>query len=1098
MIEKLGAGGMATVWKARQVSLDRIVAIKILSARLASDPEDIKRFQTEAQAAAKLKHPGIIQVYDANVEKGTYYFVMEYVAGYTVGDWVRRKGRLPEQDALLVAQCVADALEYAWDREHIIHCDIKPDNIIVDSDGAVKIADLGLSRTISQMAGQAVSDEVLGTPAYLSPEQAMGRQDLDCGADIYSLGAMLYHLLTGEMLFEGKSDEEIMEGQVSGTVPDPLSLNPQLSQSVCWLVEKLLVKSRDKRYSDWGAVKSDIEKTKKKLPVPGRPPVGASTVSRSKARTGAKRARAGVASVGAKEKGEQHQQPKPGGLPGSAIAALVVGGVVLVAILVALLTRGSGPSQPPVMVRPPVRPQPAGPRQSVEDVRERQIRDAYDRAVKWAADHPEDYDESIRGFKRVLMKAGATKYGRMAESRINELTVARDAAARNVMGFLATKTEYQVQRQKYGEAATIYERYDGKLAAATRGQRMAMVMKYRREQKKIDDERSKLAALGAQKLEKFYDEIALKLTADGVAEAQKAIIGARQDPALASKEREILVVKQLLDDAAGVNVRIMNSFKRHQGKEILVGLTGGKQQVVTIVGVRDDSISATRRIGRANVKTSFTVDDLSIGERLQRMGQDADPGVALVKGLMALESRAYTRAREYFEKVNPVLSVRLVARVNAIEQQRAALLAPKPPPAPAVAAAPEKDEDVPIVRPKPAGPAAPKAVVLERLLDFNPELQPEEIRLVEAEGEVRRAEMLSPGVRSISPLAQLTALHRVSCGARHEPASRLTDLSPLAKLPLEALSVTFSPVSTLVALKNLQLEELCVRGCPISDISVVRRMPLKKLNISRTRVRDLTLLRGMKLEELNCSDSRVTDIRPLSSMQLKSLNISGCSVRDLMWIKGMPLTSLDVSRTKTHSFGSIRGMSLTLFSAADTQFRDAGLLEGMPLRHLDLRDTGVKDIRPLAGMPLERLVLAGTTVRDFSPLANMALKHVVLSGCHISDLTPLVGAPLAHLDISHTSVSDLTTISRRQLNHLNINSTRVADLTPIVKAPLTWLDCRRIRTTNLLPLRRSNIVHLWVDRPDDMILRTMPKLATVNGQAWQRWAGERPAPRRGR
>ena len=101
IIEELGTGGMATVWKARQVSLDRIVAIKILASGLSTDPDDVRRFQSEAQAAARLKHPGIVQVYDANVEDGTYYFVMEYVAGYTVGDWIRRKGRLSEKDALL-------------------------------------------------------------------------------------------------------------------------------------------------------------------------------------------------------------------------------------------------------------------------------------------------------------------------------------------------------------------------------------------------------------------------------------------------------------------------------------------------------------------------------------------------------------------------------------------------------------------------------------------------------------------------------------------------------------------------------------------------------------------------------------------------------------------------------------------------------------------------------------------------------------------------------------------------------------------------------------------------------------------------------------
>lgn len=121
VLSKLGQGGMAKVYKARQLSLDRIVAIKILSSRLSQDPEDVQRFLQEAQAAASLKHPGIIQVYDAHMAQDASYFIMEYVAGYTMGDWVRRKGKIAEKDVLSVAECVADALQYAWTQAGMVH-----------------------------------------------------------------------------------------------------------------------------------------------------------------------------------------------------------------------------------------------------------------------------------------------------------------------------------------------------------------------------------------------------------------------------------------------------------------------------------------------------------------------------------------------------------------------------------------------------------------------------------------------------------------------------------------------------------------------------------------------------------------------------------------------------------------------------------------------------------------------------------------------------------------------------------------------------------------------------------------------------------------
>ena len=149
ILEKLGEGGMATVWKARQLSLDRIVAIKVMSSVLAEDADDVERFQAEARSAAKLKDQGIVQVYDADAHNGMYYFVMEFVAGYSVGDWIRRSGAIDESDILLVAESVAAALAHAWEKESIVHCDIKPDNVMIDGDGTVKVADLGLARSIS-------------------------------------------------------------------------------------------------------------------------------------------------------------------------------------------------------------------------------------------------------------------------------------------------------------------------------------------------------------------------------------------------------------------------------------------------------------------------------------------------------------------------------------------------------------------------------------------------------------------------------------------------------------------------------------------------------------------------------------------------------------------------------------------------------------------------------------------------------------------------------------------------------------------------------------------------------------------------------------
>ncbi len=221
ILAPLPQGGMSAVFKARQISLDRVVVLKMLPPAMAADGVDIAEFLAEAKITAQLKHPNIVQVYDfGKSPDGIYYFVMEFISGYSVADWIRRKTRLALKDTLLCAHCVADALNYAWKNYGIVHCDIKPDNVIIDGDGTVKVADLGLARSVRSVMDKTKfgTGIVVGTPYYISPEQSQGRLELDCRTDIYALGAMLYHCLTGKLPFEGLPLLEIMDCQISAAI----------------------------------------------------------------------------------------------------------------------------------------------------------------------------------------------------------------------------------------------------------------------------------------------------------------------------------------------------------------------------------------------------------------------------------------------------------------------------------------------------------------------------------------------------------------------------------------------------------------------------------------------------------------------------------------------------------------------------------------------------------------------------------------------------------------------------------------------------------------------------------------------------------------
>ncbi|MBO7482514.1 MAG: serine/threonine protein kinase [Kiritimatiellae bacterium] len=266
IIEPLGEGGMSTVWKASDKMMDRIVAVKVLDERLAADENEIALFEAEARAMQTIDHKGFVRGYWFGEHNGLYYNEMEYVDGYDFGSLLARKQHLDESDSLLICESVAAALDYAWNEHGVVHCDIKPENIMINTDGVVKLTDLGLCHTFKFMKDghQEVPDHVMGTPAYIAPEQVFGDVELDCRADIYELAATLYHLSTGRLLFPGLDYEEMMRAHCDeeSQANDPRVYQMYLSEGFCQLLEAMLVKNRDYRVQSWQDVSAmclDVE-----------------------------------------------------------------------------------------------------------------------------------------------------------------------------------------------------------------------------------------------------------------------------------------------------------------------------------------------------------------------------------------------------------------------------------------------------------------------------------------------------------------------------------------------------------------------------------------------------------------------------------------------------------------------------------------------------------------------------------------------------------------------------------------------------------------------------------------------------------------------
>jgi serine/threonine protein kinase len=258
--EKIGQGGMGIVYKAKQLNLERFVALKVLSDALASDSEFVDRFFKEARAAAGLSHSNIVQVYDAgSTLDGIYYFAMELIEGETLDTRISREGLIPQADALEIALKIASALDYAWEKQKLCHGDIKPDNIILNSSGGAKLADLGLAKSIHDESS--FKDGIMATPLYAPPEVISGDiHRIDCRSDMYSFGATLYHMLSGMPPFSGDDPEAVMKKHLNDNPGSLSEVNRELNPAISDLVDQLLLKNPESRPASWKEVCKSLDR----------------------------------------------------------------------------------------------------------------------------------------------------------------------------------------------------------------------------------------------------------------------------------------------------------------------------------------------------------------------------------------------------------------------------------------------------------------------------------------------------------------------------------------------------------------------------------------------------------------------------------------------------------------------------------------------------------------------------------------------------------------------------------------------------------------------------------------------------------------------
>ena len=407
IVRKVGEGGMGAVYEAHQAGINRRVALKVLPKALMQNRVFLERFLREAQSAGALNHPNIVTVYEVVQDQGHYFFSMEYVDGHTLREQLKRTGRMSADEALKIARKVAQALHYAWTEARIIHRDIKPDNIMLTRQGEVKVADLGLAKSTARDTTVTADGTGIGTPAYMSPEQSRAAKDIDCRADIYSLGITLFQMVTARLPFEAETPYAVVLAHAEQPLPDPKAICPEIPDSVSALIQRMCAKDPSQRYETPGQLVDEIDAI---------------------ARPGAAGPTGPIPTDAFRQQPTIPISQRRRRLPNSRSRAPVILGVVAGLAVVGglghmMLRNGSpgGPSSTTTTTRTTIKGGGNG------DLLAR-AQGMFDYAMEYAQKHPSDFKEVINKFEEVRINAAGTVYAMRAADQILEWRKTWDGA----------------------------------------------------------------------------------------------------------------------------------------------------------------------------------------------------------------------------------------------------------------------------------------------------------------------------------------------------------------------------------------------------------------------------------------------------------------------------------------------------------------------------------------------------------------------------------------------------------------------------------------------------------------------------------------------
>jgi len=716
--KEIGEGGMGKVYLAKQITLGRPVALKVLSPALSRNEEFVSTFLREMQVQGSITHPNIAAAIDAGSDRGNYFLAMEFIDGRDLESILEKRNRLPEEEALRIARDVAAGMRHAWKNRQVVHHDIKPGNIMIDDLGAVKLLDLGLATSIAHTNPRDEAEEryMVGTPQYMPPEQARGLHGGDFRSDIYALGGTLYHMLTGEPPHSGSSVTEVTEKQ-KYEAPQPIQeLNPEISDPTCKLVDRMLAKEPLDRFSSWDVVIRGLDLLINYKRNDGQAALTANKSSTSPLRSGLV-VFAGIALIAwawafankDKDNGSPPivEMPAPEVLrpepapnlvdipefepatnqlgvvsPGFGLGEVTIGPDDSVSstsdgsddLDPALDPTGSsngeaGSSGSLATIDPPSNPSEdpakkdaanAGP----TDLTPERIHEELESILAEAEVSLEFNRQHTSRLDKLANRADRAGYGELAleiEQEQEKLDAEYQAALFAVILELRNEAENLVAQGAYAEAIDVYKNYNGDLARQTTPLRMKVVRVLEQDRREYDQQKAK-ADLAWRELVDTVTSDLIRERSLGAAWGSFTTADPIIEEIYPSRHANL---RQKFIDIGNVEALLLQSFDRQKGASVKVSMADGRLLEGRVLGSSGTEIQLEQKlVGAGTGVRRIEVADLSFPEKENRI-RDASPHSAdFILGMSSLSRKQDSEALGHFEQVEapfgPLLAKKLL------------------------------------------------------------------------------------------------------------------------------------------------------------------------------------------------------------------------------------------------------------------------------------------------------------------------------------------------------------------------------------------------------------------------------------------------------